>query len=377
MCKGITKQNKEHPEKTAFLEEQILTYIGNKRALLNDIGNELNIICQELNKKKLVTLDMFSGSGIVARYLKQYSSCVYVNDLETYSRIINECYLSNELDFDKNLYLKYLQNILEKAKANPIHGIIRNNYSPIDDKNIISSDRVFYTNDNAVFIDSVRYYIDSVVPKKYRKYFLARLLIEASIHVNTAGVFKGFYKDKNTGVGKFGGSGENALIRIKGKFDMSPPILSNFQTDFKVYQKDANELAKMIKGIDVAYLDPPYNQHPYGSNYFMLNIIALNAINSPVSNVSGIPNNWNRSAYNKKRVALLSLENVVSSLDAKYFIISYNNEGFISLDEMKSMLCKHGKLKVVANEYNTFRGSRNLNNRSLKTVEYLFVLKKQ
>ena len=376
MCKGIVKQHVDHPEKVSYLEEQILTYLGNKRMLLNEIGSQLDFICQDLGKTKLVSLDLFSGSGIVARYLKQYSSCVYANDLEMYSRIINECYLSNESDFDRDLYLKYLRKILSQIKKHPIHGIIRNNYSPKDDSSITSCDRVFYTNENAVFIDSVRYYVDLLVPEYYRNYFLARLLIESSVHVNTAGIFKGFYKDRNTGIGKFGGSGENALVRIKGKIDMSPPILSNYHTDFEVFQKDANDLAKVLKDIDVAYLDPPYNQHPYGSNYFMLNIIAANKINAPVSDVSGIPSDWNRSNFNKKQVALLSLEDVVSSLDAKYLIVSYNNEGFISFADMKNMLTKYGVLKTVANEYNTFRGSRNLNNRSLKTVEYLFVLKK-
>ena len=373
----MCKQNELHPEKIEYLKEQILTYIGNKRTLLNYIGAELSLISNALGKEKLVTLDMFSGSGIVARYMKQYSSCIYANDLEKYSRIINECYLSNAVDFDESTYQKYWNKIVEKMKKAPITGIIRTGYSPIDDTNIIASDRVFYTNANATFIDSVRYYIDEVVPEDYQKYFLARLLIEASIHVNTAGIFKGFYKDKDTKIGKFGGSGENALTRIKGSFDMSAPILSNFETDYKVYQMDANILAKTLKGLDVAYLDPPYNQHPYGSNYFMLNIIADNAITAPVSNVSGIPNNWNHSAYNKKQTALKSLEDVVSSLDSKYLIISYNNEGFISQSEMETMLDKYGSFKTVVIEYNTFRGSRNLNNRSIKTNEYLFVLEKR
>lgn len=368
---------KQINEKQSYLKEQILTYIGNKRILLDYIGAELSNICKQLGKEKIVSLDLFSGSGIVARYMKKYSSCVYANDLETYSKIINECYLSNADSFDKNKYNEYLNTLKEKIESNPIKGIISTNYSPIDDKNITKEDRTFYTNENAIFIDSMRKYIDDIVSEDYRKYFLARLITEASIHVNTSGVFKGFYKDKYTGIGKFGGFGENALSRILGSFDMSAPILSNFKTDYKVFQKDANELVKELKGIDVAYLDPPYNQHPYGSNYFMLNVIAKNAIDSPISKVSGIPNNWNHSSYNKKKTALSSLEEVVTNIDAKFLIVSYNNEGFITKEEMEDMLKKYGELKTTIIQYNTFRGSRNLNNRELKTNEYLFVLKKQ
>ena len=48
-----------------------------------------------------------------------------------------------------------------------------------------------------VKIDTIRKAIDSV-PESYKKFFLAPLLYEASVHTNTSGVFKGFYKDKNT-----------------------------------------------------------------------------------------------------------------------------------------------------------------------------------
>ena len=141
---------------------------------------------------------------------------------------------------------------------------------------------------------------------------------------------------------------------------------------------DAVELAKSneLPELDVAYLDPPYNQHPYGSNYFMLNLILKNKLDVEISEVSGITQDWNRSEFNKALTALSSLEQIVANLKAKYIIISYNSEGFITFEQMKSMLSKYGKLESVEIEYNTFRGSRNLNARSLHVSEYLFVLKK-
>ena len=376
MCKGTTKSIEAHPENLDYLETQILTYIGNKRTLLNNIGAEIELIQKELNQDKLVTLDLFSGSGVVARYLKQFSSMVYANDMEAYSKIINECYLSNKSDFNQQVYEQCLEKIKAEIENNPVKGVISTTYSPANDKNIQKDDRAFYTNKNAMAIDTIRDCIDRIVPPEYRKYFMARLLIEASIHVNTSGVFKGFYKDTDTGIGKFGGKGENALTRILGEIDMSAPVLSNFETGYQVFQQDANILAKKLHGVDIAYLDPPYNQHPYGSNYFMLNVILDNKKPEKISKVSGIPEDWNHSDYNKKATALRSMEDLVSNLDAKYLIISYNNEGFITQEEMESMLKKYGSLKTVVIEYNTFRGSRNLRERNIKTNEYLFVLHK-
>ena len=92
--------------------------------------------------------------------------------------------------------------------------------------------------------------------------------------------------------------------------------------------------------------------------------------------VSGIPKNWNRSVFNKPKIALSAMENLIDKLKARFIIISYNSEGFISFDEMTNMLQKYGSLKTKEIPYNTFRGSRNLNKRSIHVKEYLFILKK-
>ena len=154
------------------------------------------------------------------------------------------------------------------------------------------------------------------------------------------------------------------------------PIFSNFQSEFEVFQNDALEFAKSISKVDIAYFDPPYNQHPYGSNYFMLNTIIDNKLGNNISTVAGIPDDWNKSAYNKKNEALKSFEELVKDIDSKYLIISYNNEGFISLEEMQNMLSKYGDLTTKEIDYIAFRGSRNLKERNIHTTEYLFILKK-
>lgn len=364
-------------ESQDYLSKQIITYIGNKRELLDEIESDVLFVCKKLKKEKLVCLDLFSGSGVVARLLKQYSSLIIANDLEPYSRVINECFLSNKSDFDPILFKNYLYEINSRIAKKPIKGIIRLNYSPKNDKKIVAEDRVFYTNENSVYIDSFRHYIDEIVPDSYKKYFLALLLTEASIHVNTCGVFKGFYKDTDTGIGRFGGKAENALTRIKGSIVIKEPILSEFESQYKVYQEDANKLAGKMKNLDLVYLDPPYNQHPYGSNYFMLNIILKNKISGNMSRISGIPDDWNHSIFNKKRTALNGMRDIISKLDSKFVLVSYNNEGFITFNEMKNMLSEFGRVKEKRIRYNTFKGSRNLRKRNIYTNEFLFLLEKE
>ncbi|MCL2800471.1 MAG: DNA adenine methylase [Treponema sp.] len=369
-------------ENTDYLTKQIITYIGNKRSLLDFITKGIQIVQKRLNKKKLSIFDVFTGSGIVARHCKQFSDLLIVNDLEKYAAVTADCYLSNKNEIEMPALQELYNSLLENINNKPLkEGIISNFYSPKNDNNINVDERVFYTRRNAMYIDTVRTLIEDV-PLKYQKYFLAPLLSEASIHANTSGVFKGFYKNKETGIGQFGGKNQDALFRITGDINLPFPIFSNFNCDYKVYNGDSNLIINEAPEADLAYLDPPYNQHPYGSNYFMLNLILENKLPKNISKVSGIPEDWNRSAYNKKQLVYSSLTELVMNIKAKYALISFNSDGFISNNEMKKMLKKFGKLEILETKYNTFRGCRNLSSlaekgsRDIHVTEYLYLLEK-
>ena len=381
-------------ENTQYLAEQLITYIGNKRSLLPFIKQGVEIVQKELNKEFLHCFDVFSGSGIVSRFLKSYASSIATNDLETYAKIISSCYLSNKssINFDE---LEKIHSELVKSTTNEIStyelnnscpGFVSELYAPKDEDNVQFGERCFYTPYNAKYIDIMRQKIADEVPAELQKFFIAPLLSEVSVHANTAGIFKGFYKNSRTGKGQFGGNGKNALERIKGKIELPLPIFSNFECPSYIFQEDANTLIldEMLynhlpeKEFDLAYIDPPYNQHPYGSNYFMLNLIAnyQRPDCEKISRVSGIPKDWNRSSFNRKRDAAESFTNLVSSLRAKYLMVSFNSEGYISKNEMINILEKVGTVTVLDISYNAFKGSRNLKNRDIYVSEYLFIVKK-
>lgn len=362
-------------EDQRFLREQLLTYIGNKRGLLGTIATALSRVKKRLGKDKLRILDAFAGSGVVSRFFKQHASSLVSNDLEEYARVVGECYLANRSTIDMEELGEHHRRVVEGGDALPIRdGFIRRLYAPKCDDAIEPGDRVFYTTDNAMRIDSMRHLIDSV-PERYRVFLLAPLLHEASVHANTSGVFKGFYKDAN-GVGQFGGNNRDALTRIKGKIELHLPLFSRFECDIDVRQEDANSLVRTTRDFDVAYFDPPYNQHPYGSNYFMLNLIVRNEEPKEISNVSGIAQGWQRSNYNKRAAALTALTDLIQHTDASHLLISYNSEGFISREQFDLLLARHGRVEVIETVYNTFRGSRNLRNRSIHVKEHLFLVER-
>lgn len=358
-----------------FFKDQLITYIGNKRALLHTLDEAIKRIRKRLGKDRLRILDAFAGSGVVSRFLKQHSELLVSNDIERYATVIGGCYLANQSTIDFDALREHHRTVAEAAETLPVRdGFIRRLYAPKHDDAIEPGERVFYTSDNAMRIDSMRHRIDSV-PEEYRVFLLAPLLSEASVHNNTSGVFKGFYKNAE-GVGQFGGHNRDALTRIMGKIELPFPIFSRFDCDVDVRQEDANKVVRTLPDLDIAYFDPPYNQHPYGSNYFMLNLIVSNQEPLEVSRVSGIAQGWQRSNYNIRTEAINALADLVEHTPASHLLISYNSEGYISREEFDLMLRKHGRVEVFETVYNTFRGSRNLRGRSIHVKEHLFLLER-
>lgn len=362
-------------ESNEYLTDQLITYIGNKRKLLGFIEESLFEIMDRIDKDELTILDGFAGSGVVSRMFKRHCSILYSNDLEPYARLTGQCYLANRCDFAMPEVRDAIADLNHrKLRSDLPSGIIADLYAPKDDANIAPRERVFYTRQNATIIDNIRRTIEDY-PTTLRPFILAPLLHKASVHANTSGVFKGFYKNSTTNCGQFGGNAANCLDRITKEIELPVPIFSNFECEWHMHQRDVNELVKELH-VDVAYFDPPYNQHPYGSNYFMLNVIESYARPVGISTVSGIPENWNKSSYNKKEQARKSFNDLVRDTNACFIIISYNDEGLLPLAELETIFAKYGTVNIRRKNYNTFRGSRNLAQRSKTVDEVLFIIEK-
>lgn len=364
--------------KSPFFSSHLITYIGNKRRLLPFLYEGFSRVRDRVGKDKLTILDGFAGSGASARLLKAFASDLYVNDLEDYAETINRAYLANKSEVDLSKLEKYIDwlNTNKLQAKTESSGFIERHYAPKNDSNIEPGERVFYTNSNAKIIDNVRRLIDEI-PEPYRTFALAALIVRASVHTNTSGVFKGFHK--RNGIGHFGGQGENALTRIKQEITLDTPIFSDFECDVFVHKQDVNELVNNLNlpEFDLVYYDPPYNQHPYGSNYFMLNFINSGTEQEiQEDGVSGIAKHWNKSAYNKRKVAEDAMDRLLRDTRARFIVISYNDEGIIPIDGFKEILSRYGRWELMEQDYNTYRGSRNLRDRSIKVKELLWILEK-
>lgn len=344
-----------------YYTRQIITYLGNKRKFISKIDDVINRIKQDLGVEMLNIGEGFSGSGVVSRLFKNRvnGGSFYVNDISSYSKILNECYLTDIDDLNEG-ELSYLKNLLETMKKyvkiqNTYLPFISKYWAPKDDNNILPGERVYFSQKNAVMIDKMMYFIKNNVGKEYQKFFIGPLIVQASTNNNTNGQFSAYFKDENKQKGKFGGKNSIDLQRILRPIEPMLPILTNAKANLKISQKDANEWVKTTGELDLVYYDPPYNKHPYNIYYFLLDIISNWNTNIEIPDTyRGQPKNWIKSCYCSLKKAKQTFEDLIKNTNSKFIMISYNSKGIISLDEMDKILRKKGKVEKIPIEHNTY-----------------------
>ena len=263
-----------------YLSDQLIAYIGNKRALLPFLRGVFSAL--PLDPRRSTFLDPFSGSGSVSRLARSMGFAVRANDWEPYSYIINSCHLGlcpadlGALFPSGGGITAVLDELNSLPSPPPERRYISRHYAPRTTEGADwRTERLFYTTENALRIDAIRQRIEemfpgtpAVEPDFLRKAaLLAPLLYQAATHTNTSGVFKACHKG-------FGGHGRDGLRRIMGPVLLRLPVLWDSPARAEVACTDAAAFLSTRTG-ELCYLDPPYAVHQYGSNYFMLNSIAL------------------------------------------------------------------------------------------------------
>ena len=140
-----------------------------------------------------------------------------------------------------------------------------------------------------------------------------------------------------------------------------PKPESNLNENNVCYNMDTNKLVPEIEA-DLVYIDPPYNSRQYCDAYHLLENVAR--WNKP--EVFGVAKKMDRtdlkSDYCTSK-ATASFENLISSIHAKYILLSYNdmaNKGNdrsnakISDNDIMRILSKKGEVKVFAEDYKAF-----------------------
>ena len=365
-----------------YVFHQLIPYIGNKRKLLG-------LINQAIAKTDIspgaAFLDLFAGSGVVSRRAKKQGFRVLSNDWEPYAREINQCYIQCNAAPDFQPFGGYENAVAKLNSVIPREDWITRHLCPADDAQYdTQKERMFYTHSNGMIIDAMRIQLqcwqaDGLLSELEVSCLLAPMLYQACYTSNTSGVFKGFHNG-------WGGQTKTALYRILSQFQLKPAIFHDNGQENTVYKMDAVQLAEKLRGnretVDIAYLDPPYNQHPYGSNYHVLNTLTLwdkPPLTEQIEgrNKSAIREDWRterRSPYNHRGAAADAYDTLLQSLDARYILTSYSTDGTIPLSALVEACLRRGHTDFVTQQYKRYRvSSQRFSNKPLN-VEFILIV---
>jgi len=123
---------------------------------------------------------------------------------------------------------------------------------------------------------------------------------------------------------------------------------------------DACALVSSLGEFDLAYLDPPYNQHRYDSNYHIWEtLVAWDAPKHYGVACKRVDlREGTRSAFNSKLTMAESLAGVVTKAPARVVVLSYNDESFCDLETLLEMCRTRGHTEVLAFESDRYVGAR-------------------
>jgi adenine-specific DNA-methyltransferase len=359
-----------------FVFAQLIPYLGNKRKLLPLIGRAL--AATGLSPAHSTFLDAFSGSTVVSRFAKQLGFAVTANDWEPYAHTLAQCFI--ELNEPPTYFgNRSYQSVLDELNALPPEaGWITQHLCPADDDHPDPSrERLFYMRKNGLRLDAVRNRIArwqaaGDLTQLQTAALLGPLLYQGSWLANTSGVFKGFHNG-------WGGATRTALYRIQADLHLAPAVFHNNHRANHATRRDAATLAEQH---DIAYLDPPYNQHPYASNYHVLNTLTL-WDSPPLSptitgrgDKSAIRRDWRttrRSAYNHRNDATDAYTHLVSSLPARFLLTSYSTDGFIPLRSMLEANHARGETTVFLQPYKRYRVSSQRSSARPHNIEFVLL----
>lgn len=333
-----------------------MNYIGSKLSLIPFIRTAVeNYVGIDLSDK--VFCDLFAGTGVVGRSFKSRVRKVISNDWEYYSYVLNRNYIGNHIALDSQEELVRELNNLPGMED----GFIFRNYCFGS-----GSGRQYFSDENGKKIDAMRIQIQQWMDNGYISedmyfFLLATLLESADKLANTASVYGAFLKHLKA-------TAQKSLILEPANFTIN-------ENRHEVYCEDANVLIKKVQG-DILYLDPPYNSRQYGANYHLLNTIAEYQPFEPRGK-TGL-RSYSHSLYCSKRTVSESFESLIRDARFRFVFLSYNNEGLMSMQDIKSIMSRYGHYDMVSQEHHRFRADKeeNRNHKADKTIEYMHILEK-
>ena len=307
----------------------MIKYLGSKRTLVP----LLSALAQASGAR--TALDLFTGTTRVAQAFKRQGITVSAVDLASYSEVFARTWITIDADKANQSELTAALADLNSTAGEP--GYFTKTFC---------EDARYFQPKNGAKIDAIRNRIENEFRDSPMYYPLLTSLILASDRVDsTTGLQMAFLK--------------SWASRSFNSLELRDPSLIAGQGF--AYRGDALELAAKLPATDLAYLDPPYNQHRYFANYHIWETLVR--WDSPDS--YGIANKRldvrdpeTKSAFNSKREFRNSIEKLITDVRAETLVLSYNNESWLTKDDLIAMCEPRGAVQLIEVDFKRYVGAQ-------------------
>ncbi|MEB3298332.1 MAG: DNA adenine methylase [Candidatus Sericytochromatia bacterium] len=290
----------------------MIKYLGSKRALLPAV---LDALVGD-REHPCTVLDLFAGTSRVGHALKRLGHRVVANDHNAYAEVVARCYVAADAEDHAEALPRLLQE-LEALPGEP--GYFTETFC--------ERARFFHPR-NGARIDAIRARISEWALPPEREAILLVALMEAADRVDsTTGLQMAYLK--------------HWAPRALGDMRLRlPDVLPRAAGGKGVALRLEAEVAAAIGEVDVAYLDPPYNQHAYHAYYHVWETL----VRDDRPEVYGVAckrvdTRERHSLFNSRRGHREALASVLRALRVRdRVVVSFNDEGYMPLADLEAML---------------------------------------
>lgn len=308
----------------------MIKYIGSKRVLVPRIVRTVRAF-----DEVRTVLDLFSGTARVGHALKSVGLRVTANDHNAYAHVLARCYVQA----DRRRVAEETDRLIRELSALPP----RSGYFT---ETFCTRSRFFHPK-NGARIDAVREEIAmrvaaGAIDPDVEAVVLTSLMEAADRVDSTTGVQMAYLKSW----------APRALNDLEMRL---PRIVAG---EGIALCADARDAARDVE-VDLAYIDPPYNQHSYLGNYHIWeSLVRWDKPEVYGTACKRVDCRTRTSDFNSKQRIRAALREVINAVRARHLIVSFSNEGYMDREELKGLLESRGYVRVVEVDFKRYVGAQ-------------------
>jgi adenine-specific DNA-methyltransferase len=309
----------------------VIKYLGSKRTLVPVLGDIATAV------EARTAVDLFTGTTRVAQELKRRGIHVTAADVATYSGVLSDCYVATDATAVDSVELAAAIDELDAIPG-------RRGYFTTT---FCESSRFLHPK-NGMRVDAIR----AAIEERYagtalHPILLASLLVAADRVDSTTGVQMAYLKQW--------------APRAHRDLHLAVPVL--IPGPGRTVVADAFETVETLAPVDLAYLDPPYNQHRYYTNYHVWETL----VRWDFPEHYGVAckrmdarDESTKSVFNRRATMPSALASLLERVRAEVVVVSYNDESWITPEQMMRSLrdAGHADVRLLAFDRKRYVGAQ-------------------